>query len=106
MAIMINDMFHAAAQVAVAGGVPSYTSQRGFSGTIVDNGPGDFTLTFDNAVDPTARTVQVTPTSGATFATATVQDVDDASVRIRTFDAAGVALDNIGVAVTVMRHIQ
>lgn len=107
MSIQNTDFFHAAARVAYAvPGTPSYLAQRGFAGAIVDNGPGDFTLTLDQGVDSSARVVAVTPTSGGTFAVATVQDVSDNEIRVRTFDAAGAALDNVEVAITVLRFNQ
>lgn len=107
MSIQINDFFHAAAKIGyTTPGTPDYLAQRGFAGQVVDNGPGDFTLTFDQPVDAQSRVVSVTPTSAATFATATVQEVNDDSIRVRTFDAAGATLDNVEVAVTVLRFVQ
>lgn len=107
MSIQNTDFFHAAARVGYsAPGTPAYFAQRGFAGAVVDNGPGDFTLTLEQGVDASARVVAVTPTSGGTYATATVQDVSDNEIRIRTFDAAGAALDNVEVAITVLRFNQ
>ena len=105
MSIQNTDFFHAAAVVTVAGGTPTLTSQRGFS-AVADTGPGVVTLTMDPPIDPTARVVSVTPTSGATFATATVENTDDSTIVVRTFDAAGAALDNVSFGITVLRFVQ
>lgn len=86
----------ALAHVAVAAGVPSFSYNRGFS-AIADTGAGVVTLTLSDAQAVlTAGNVQVTPSSGATFAVATVEAASATSIVVRTFDAAGAALDNIG----------
>jgi len=106
MAIVIADAFHAAANVNYpAPGAPAFDgSPNGFSEVLVRNGPGDFTLELDQDLNVMDRTVHATPYSGATVAIVTTEDVDDTHVRIRTFDAAGAALDNVPVSVGVWRH--
>lgn len=91
----------ALAAVAVAAGTPSFGSNRGFS-AIADTGAGVVTLTLDNAQALlTAGNVQVTTNSGATFSAATVEIASATSIVVRTFDAAGAALDNIGFWIRV-----
>lgn len=86
--------------VTVAAGVPTLTANRGFA-SIVDNGAGDFTLNLDNAQAlNTAGNVQAT-CGGAIFAAITVEVVTATSIRCRTWDAAGAALDNINFWVRI-----
>ena len=90
----------ALASVAVAGGVPSFSSNRGFS-AIADTGAGVVTLTLDNAQALlTAGNVQCTP-QGALYAVCTVEVASATSLVVRTWDAAGAALDNIGFWIRV-----
>jgi hypothetical protein len=103
MAINISDAFHAAALVGFAvPGVPIYINQNGFVGPIVDNAPGDFTLTMSQGLDVQSRIVHVTPVDGAARMTA-VTSIDDFQIRVRTFDAAGVLIDDVPVCVSVKR---
>lgn len=84
----------ALARVAVAGGVPSFSFNRGFA-SIVDNGAGDFSLNLDNAQALQTAGLVFVQCELATFAQATVEVVDADTIRIRTWDAAGMALDNV-----------
>lgn len=86
----------AIAHVTVAGGTPSFDSNRGFS-ALADTGAGVVTLTLsaDNAQNLTsAGSVEVT-CDLATFAAATVTITDTRTIVVRTWDAVGVALDNV-----------
>lgn len=106
MAIYINDSFNAAAKVQFADpGVPSYLgTPGGFTDTgLVDVGPGITRLTLSEPVDPTARTVTASP-KGTVAALLTTIDVDDSTIEVRAFDAAGAALDNVAFDIQVMRH--
>jgi hypothetical protein len=79
--------------VTVAAGVPSFTFNRGFS-AIADTAAGVVTLTLDNAQDlDGAAIVSVTP-NFATFAAATVSITSNTVLVVRTWDAAGAALDD------------
>lgn len=66
-----------------------------FTDPIVNNGVGDNTISIDGD-NPNALTdddtVEVT-CEGIIFASATVERVNQDSIRVRTFDAAGVALN-------------
>jgi hypothetical protein len=104
MAINISDSLHAAGNVLfTTPGTPAFGGQNGFLATIIDAGPGDFTVSMDQQIDATARVVTATA-SGALAAFVTVENVDDASFRVRTWDAAGAPLDNVPVSLIVHRH--
>lgn len=91
----------ALAHVDVTAGAPTFDFNRGFS-AIADTGPGVVTLTLSNAQNLTDNAlVSVTPSSGATFAVATVEAASTTSIVVRTFDAAGAALDDIGFWIRV-----
>lgn len=84
----------ALAHVAVAGGVPAFSFNRGFS-AIADTGAGVVTLTLQNAQDlDGSAIVEVTPNTEL-FAVATVEVTGADTLVVRTWDAAGAALDNI-----------
>lgn len=86
--------------VAVAGGVPTLQANRGFS-AVADNGAGDFTLTMDNAQALlTAGNVQAT-VAGALFGVVTCEVASATTIRCRVWDAAGMALDNVGFWIRV-----
>lgn len=90
----------ALASVTVAGGVPSFSSNRGFS-AIADTGAGVVTLTLSDAQAlTTAGNVQCTPSS-AIYAVCTVEVASATSLVVRTWDAAGMALDNISFWIRV-----
>lgn len=84
----------ALAHVTVAGGVPSFTFNRGFS-AIADTAAGVVTLTLDNAQDlDAAAVVNVTPNSVlAVFPSVSI--TSNTVLVVRTWDAAGVAADDV-----------
>lgn len=103
MAINISDLFHAAASIGYSAPVtPGFVGNNGFTSAVNQGGPGDTTLTLDNAVDATARTIHVTPL-GTTAVRAVVESLSDSTFRVRTFDAAGAAAD-VPFCVSVFRH--
>lgn len=67
----------------------------------VHNGTGDNTINLAEALDPTEMTVSAVA-NGATGAIVAVEKVSDGVIRVRTFDAAGVAAD-VDTSVTVWR---
>lgn len=103
MAIERPDVIWAGAVLAWAGGVPSFTTNRGFA-SLTDNGAGDVTLTFSPGlgIDANDATYAVTCRL-ATFAAYTLIVTDDENIRVRFWDAAGVALDNVPFDITVHR---
>lgn len=89
------------AHVAWAGGVPSFTQQRGFS-SIADTAAGVATLTLTDAQNLTANgNVQVT-CNLATFAVATVTITSTTVLVVRIWDAAGMALDDVPFWIRIM----
>lgn len=90
----------ALASVAVQAGVPSFSSNRGFS-AIADTGAGVVTLTLTDAQELlTAGNVQATPAT-ALCAIVTVEVTSPTTVVVRTWDALGAAMDNIGFWIRV-----
>jgi hypothetical protein len=88
---------------AVAGGTPSLVAGYNFSGTITDNGAGDFTLNFSTALANANYTVQITPYhSGVVLARVDTGTAPTSSaVRIRITDTGGTGADPTGFYVTV-----
>lgn len=78
----------AAGKVTGADGASSKTA----GATTARTAAGVYTLTLSQEVDATEATVLVTPVR-ATFASATVEHTSDSVKTIRTWDAAGAALD-------------
>lgn len=89
-------------RVTAANAILAGSNSGLFTDPIVNNGVGDNTITIDgdnpNALTPD-DTVEVT-CEGTVFGSATVERVDQDTLRVRTFDAAGAAL-NIGYALVV-----
>lgn len=104
MSINIADFFQAGANVDASGGVPSFSSQRGFNAAITDNGVGDYTVELTDGVDASQRVTILTPLSGAVAVHMTAQDVDDTHIRIRAFTDAGAAVD-VDFNVAVLKFI-
>ena len=105
MAINISDSFHAAALIGhTVPGTPDFAGQQGFREPIVDNGPGDFTLELDRGVDTLAAVITATCQTSGLPAVVTTAHIDDTHIRVRTWDMAGVALDDAAVAITVHRY--
>ena len=89
MALEISNSFWA----QCAGGISSgWIYSRGFAAAITRNGVGDYTLTLDQGIDSTQSSIHVTPreSPGAIVSAVHVSDTDK---RIRTFNAAGAAVD-------------
>ena len=81
-------------RVTVGNAILADTNSGLFTG-LANNGVGDNTISIDpdNPTSLTVRdTVQVTA-EGTIFASATVERGDSLNIRVRTFDAAGVALN-------------
>lgn len=88
------------AEIGVCGFVTAQVGPTCQAAHMVDgvarNGAGDYTITIStpNAyLDALQSLALVSPASGATFAAATVERPTDATLRVRTFDAAGVAVE-------------
>jgi len=95
--IETQDSYYAV--VDVAGGVPTIAAQFGPGlMTIVDNGAGDFTLNLaaNFNIPLNRRRVRVTPRTAA-FAIYVYDEAGSAAgtARVRCFDAAAMALDNV-----------
>ena len=72
---------------------PVFTLNKGFTG-VVRNGAGDYTLTLqDGLAIATEGAIAIQPIS-ALFVAASVELVTAATIRVRTFDAAGAALES------------
>jgi hypothetical protein len=65
----------------------------GFDGTLVDNGTGDYTITFTKAFAANRLPVCVGSAIGATAAVVQLAAVTTSTVQVLCFDAAGVAVD-------------
>lgn len=77
----------------VDGGVsPAYLAGSGFTGGITHNGTGDVTLTLA-AEYAIGTLVPVVCTMAASASIATVEIASTTTLRVRTFDHAGVAAD-------------
>ncbi len=89
-------------RVTVANAILVGSNSGLFTDPIVNNGVGDNTITI-NGDNPNALTVDDTvevTAEGTIFASTTVERVDQDTIRVRTFDAAGVAL-NTAYAIVV-----
>lgn len=100
--------------IAWAGGVPSILwDDAGLVDSVTDNGVGDVTLNLNarsamdgSGVAASDETVFSILPRGATPAMVTVTHTSDTAKQIRVFDAAGAALDNIALEVTVHKRVR
>jgi hypothetical protein len=105
---VVQDQTVAWARVDVAGGVPTITEQfcAVAAMTVTDNGAGDFTLNLPASVGVplNRRDVDVRARSSA-FAVYVYDEPNSAvgTVRVKAFDAAGAALDNVPFTVVLKR---
>jgi hypothetical protein len=94
-----------AAHVAVGGGVATLVSSAGGVVSITRNGAGDLTLTLKapgvNFAAGHGPIVLVSAIAVA-FANVVATLTSATTIAIRTFDAAGAALDNVSFAVLVL----
>ena len=72
---------------------PVFTLNRGFVSPPVRNGAGDYTLTLQEGITLNEAQPEVQPLS-ALFVSASVELVTPTTLRVRTFDAAGAALES------------
>lgn len=86
----------ALAHVTVAGGVPSFTCNRGFT-SLADTGAGVVTLTLnpDNAQDLDAAAIVNVTVNSALSVHASVSITSNTVLVVRTWDAAGMAADDV-----------
>lgn len=84
----------AVAHVTVAAGTPAFDSNRGFA-SLADTGAGVVTMVLKDAQNLTTAGLCLVTVDNATFAAATVSITDTTTLVVRTWDAAGAALDNI-----------
>jgi len=77
-----------------AGGFPSLTNSRGFSGVAL-NGPGDYTLETQNGLNllPDGGGLAFVSILGSVPGLSSTEQVDATHLRVRTTDSAGVPLD-------------
>jgi hypothetical protein len=72
----------------------AFIRQRGFAAAIVDNGVGDFTLTFQDAIDLAGgAAVVLCGSNAATAGSIGVEIVSATQIRIRNLDSAAMAAD-------------
>ncbi len=84
----------AACYIDGAAGTPVYGVQSGFSNAaIVDNGTGDYTLTFQDGVNLATEAVLAATLAGTTSGMVAVEIVSTTQVRVRTFTGANAAGD-------------
>lgn len=85
----------------ISGGTPTLAAGHNFSGTITDNGAGDFTLTFTTALSSAFYAVIATVERSGATAFARVDSQSTAAVRIKLTDAADNPLDATAFSVVV-----
>lgn len=88
------------ARVNVAGGTPSFAMNRGFA-SLADTGAGVVTLTLQNAVNLTSGATIDVCVLFATAAHATVTITSETVIVVRTWDVAGMALDDVSFTVRI-----
>lgn len=84
----------ALAHVTVAGGVPSFTCNRGFS-AIADTAAGVVTLTLTDAQDLDGAAVVSLTINSALAIHGSVSITSNTVLVVRTWDAAGMAADDV-----------
>lgn len=109
MSLNNPNIFHAACGVTGDAVAPVYNRQRGFTGAIVRNGAGDYTLTLSEAVD--ALESEVFVTQEANLAASQLNGFGivrtDTTIRITMLREGGggavSALTDMDIQVLVMR---
>lgn len=94
-------IWQAIAFVTVAAGTPALTSGRGFL-SVADTGAGVVTMELAHPLDTDHCVILATPVL-ETFAAVTVTITDEDTLVVRTWDAAGAALDNVSYTIAVGR---
>lgn len=89
------------AYVTISGGTPTLAAGHNFSGTITDNGAGDFSLTFTTA-QPSAFYAAVTIAErSASPAFARIDSQSTTTVRVKITDAADSLIDPAAFSLVV-----